>query len=339
MKTEEKEKKIHSKPTLRTTLLLAVVILFLFNFNFEVFTARAALSTIIGEGTPGYIAKWMGFVDSPTTPTITGPITGALNTPVGPYSFSSTDPNSNQIRYGIDWDMDSIVDEWLPSGSTYVISGTPQSTNHVWTSIGSKTFQAKTINTLGLESSLSSPYSVTIGIVPTVDITCGAAQTQSCAIVYNTSSSINWISTNSDTCTVTGVAGTTTSGTAPVGPLTLTTIYTATCTGPGGTVSDTVTITAGPSSYTVQINNNAKPEGGSVKSTSDTNINCSPTCASSYSVGSVVTLQAIPDSSYWQFDHWTGDCSGTSAITTITVDSAKNCVAIFVPRPFIYQEF
>jgi hypothetical protein len=47
-----------------------------------------------------------------------------------------------------------------------------------------------------------------------------------------------------------------------------------------------------------------------------------------YPSGTVVTLTAVPTSGY-KFDHWTGDVSGTSTVTTLTMDSNKNIVAYF----------
>ena len=57
-------------------------------------------------------------------PTPPGIIRGACT--VGtPYSisFTSTDPNGRQLKYGIDWDNDGTVDQWVPP-SAYVDSGT-----------------------------------------------------------------------------------------------------------------------------------------------------------------------------------------------------------------------
>ncbi|MDB5259774.1 MAG: hypothetical protein JWN37_5 [Candidatus Nomurabacteria bacterium] len=96
----------------------------------------------------------------PNPPTISGPTTG---TPNGSNSYTvvATDPNGDQLRYGIDWDMDGVADEWLPAGSTYVNSGTSQSTSHNWGSPGTKTFQAIAQDSWGTNSSWTT-YSVNI---------------------------------------------------------------------------------------------------------------------------------------------------------------------------------
>jgi uncharacterized repeat protein (TIGR02543 family) len=57
-------------------------------------------------------------------------------------------------------------------------------------------------------------------------------------------------------------------------------------------------------------------------------VTCSPSQAS-YTYGQVVTLQAVPDPNY-VFTGWSGDASGTSASTTVTMNSDKTVVANFV---------
>ncbi|MBA7579690.1 hypothetical protein ES708_21566 [subsurface metagenome] len=52
-----------------------------------------------------------------------------------------------------------------------------------------------------------------------------------------------------------------------------------------------------------------------------------------YGAGEVVTLTAILDSwavGSYEFDHWSGDASGTSPVTTVTMDRNKVVVAHFV---------
>lgn len=47
-----------------------------------------------------------------------------------------------------------------------------------------------------------------------------------------------------------------------------------------------------------------------------------------YDKGSSVTITATPTSG-WEFDHWSGDASGNSATTTVTMDSDKTVTANF----------
>ncbi len=92
-----------------------------------------------------------------------------------------------------------------------------------------------------------------------------------------------------------------------------------------------------PDIFRVTVSSNPGP-GGSVKST-DNLINCGSQCSADYTKNSVVTLQGTPSSSYWKFDHWTGDCTGVNPICALLVDSDKNATAIFTLRQFDYTEF
>ena len=125
-----------------------------------------------------------------TAPTITGPATLATGVN-GTYTFTATDPQGDQVRYGIDWDMDSVADEWLPAGVTYVNSGTPQSTTHSWVAPGAKTFQALTQDFQGLNSAWT-VYSVTVAtpscgngaIDPPTCNTCAGGYSMYLAVCY-----------------------------------------------------------------------------------------------------------------------------------------------------------
>ena len=63
-----------------TTLLLVVVLLFIFNFNFEVFRAGATPGQIFGEGTLGFIPKWIALSFGLTLSLTATPSTG--NVPI-----------------------------------------------------------------------------------------------------------------------------------------------------------------------------------------------------------------------------------------------------------------
>lgn len=99
---------------------------------------------------------------APSAPVISGPTSGNANTSYT-FSVNSTDPQGNQIRYGIDWTepADGVADVWLPAGVNYVNSGTSQSTTHSWSSSGTHTFRALAQDAPGLNSSWSS-YSFTV---------------------------------------------------------------------------------------------------------------------------------------------------------------------------------
>jgi hypothetical protein len=113
------------------------------------------------------------------------------------------------------------------------------------------------------------------------------------------------------------------------------------CTGSsGGSTSGTCTAThvSGGSGGTCALTI-TKTIGGSVTS-GDGSIACGTNCVASVSCASgTETLTAVPDSAYWKFTGWSGDCSGSSSSVTVSVNKAKTCIANFVPQPFQYQEF
>jgi len=85
----------------------------------------------------------------PTAPTIAGPSSGDVGTSYT-YTFTSTDPDGDQVSYYIDWD-----DGTTPVWSTFKPSGATYSTSHTWTSKGTYAIQAKAKDILGAESGLS----------------------------------------------------------------------------------------------------------------------------------------------------------------------------------------
>ena len=60
--------------------------------------------------------------------------------------------------------------------------------------------------------------------------------------------------------------------------------------------------------------------------------NCTTTCAAEYDgeVAPLVDLTATPGAG-WLFSGWSGDCSGASPITAVTMDQARSCTATFMP--------
>ncbi|NTW30398.1 MAG: hypothetical protein HGA33_03910, partial [Candidatus Moranbacteria bacterium] len=124
----------------------------------------------------------IGGNNAPVAPTVTGN-GGMVDTPL-PFVATSTDPDSDQLRYGFDWDKDGSVDQWMPA-TGFVASGTAQAVSHAWIAEGSKAFQvlaedskgsrsawtqhsvAVTVPsrflTLCISGSKISPYSVSVG--------------------------------------------------------------------------------------------------------------------------------------------------------------------------------
>ena len=107
---------------------------------------------------------------APTPPTITGPIVGNTST-LYAFSAQASDPDSDTLRYGIDWDMNSTIDEWAPALS-YVASNTVQSANHSWLTAGPQTFQILAQDSNGASSAFTS-HTITLSTV--VNGLCGVA--------------------------------------------------------------------------------------------------------------------------------------------------------------------
>jgi outer membrane protein assembly factor BamB len=83
---------------------------------------------------------------NPLAPDINGPTTGKPGTPYT-YSFTSIDPDGDEVSYYIDWD-DGHITDWTgfqPSGNSY-------SESHTWTTKGTYTIRAKAKDTDGYES-------------------------------------------------------------------------------------------------------------------------------------------------------------------------------------------
>ncbi len=79
-----------------TTFLLVIVVLFLFNFNFDVFNAGAATGPIFGQGTSGFISKWI-YAPPPNDPsnvTATQP-DYCVSGPAVTISWTYSDPSGN----------------------------------------------------------------------------------------------------------------------------------------------------------------------------------------------------------------------------------------------------
>ena len=79
----------------------------------------------------------------------------------------------------------------------------------------------------------------------------------------------------------------------------------------------TVTATFTQEEYTLAIN---IVGSGSVTKSPD---------MATYPCGTVVTLTAVPDAG-WKFSHWSGDASGTTSPTTVTMDGHKTVTATFI---------
>lgn len=108
--------------------------------------------------------------EAPNAPTITGP-GSFLEDSAQNFSLQATDPDSDTVRYGVDWDNNGSVDEYTPT-SGYVNSGTVRTVSHSWITPGTYTFKARTEDSKGGVSTWTSKVvTVTAAPAPTVIMT------------------------------------------------------------------------------------------------------------------------------------------------------------------------
>lgn len=201
----------------------------------------------------------------PATPTLTSGGACVVGTP-NAVNVQSTDPDGDQLRYGIDWDANGVVDQWAPP-SGYVNSGTLQSISRTYAIAGSKTVKAlaqdKNGNTSGWASlTFKCSGSTTVGInegdtggndggnggttqlLPDIDLRIIPSLVRS-----GNTTKVNWSSVNVRSCSVSAQNGDAWTGLlSPLGgqiskPIAAETTYTLTCLDlNGGTLTKTAKV-------------------------------------------------------------------------------------------------
>jgi len=106
-------------------------------------------ASYIEEGTDVWLIKIAGENHPPNPPTITGRINGRAGNPYT-YTFSSIDPNGDQVSYYVDWGDETNTGWFGPFAS-----GTPQTKSHTWSEPETYTITVKAKDTNGLESDWS----------------------------------------------------------------------------------------------------------------------------------------------------------------------------------------
>jgi hypothetical protein len=76
------------------------------------------------------------------------------------------------------------------------------------------------------------------------------------------------------------------------------------------------------------LNVDAEPSGTGDVTSDPYGIGCPTECGKYYDTGTTVKLKAAPSEGF-AFDHWAGDCSGTSPTCTLTMDGPHSAIAIF----------
>jgi uncharacterized repeat protein (TIGR02543 family) len=92
----------------------------------------------------------------------------------------------------------------------------------------------------------------------------------------------------------------------------------------GGTAADSVSLPVAVPQFTLTVTK----QGTGTGSVTGTGINCGTDCTEPYNSGTVVTLTATPNSGS-AFAGWSGDCTGSTPTTQITMNADKTCVATF----------
>lgn len=142
-------------------------------------------------GTPATTYTYTNGVGAPV-------IAGATNITPGishPFTLTASDIDNDQVRYGMDWNMDGVVDQY----TGYVNPSIPETVYYNWATVGPKTFQVLAQDALALNSSWT-PYTVTVSnqLAPTLSFTTSGS------LNYGSIFNLNWYPTDVSSCNATG---------------------------------------------------------------------------------------------------------------------------------------
>lgn len=264
-----------------------------------------AINTNIRATSIDFTFNVTGGNETPNPPSITGPSTCTVNVSSN-FNFSGTDPDGDQVRYGVDWDMNGSVDQWVP-GSGRVNSGTSRSAGHTWSTTGTKNFRALTQDSNGSNSGWSSTFSTTCSNPPaTANLTINNSNGP-ITVADGAALNIAWSSTNAASCT----------------------LYGADLSGGGGTVaindnttatadnSDTYVLSCNGATDSVQVSVTEPPVNG--------------VCGSTRNYCSAGTFSDTPDSA----THYQWNCAGQYSGTTANCSLPKH--PNLTPSAFSYS--
>ena len=219
---------------------------YLYNNGNLLATASATASCIAGThwGTTTCVAN----NSAPVAPTITGNTTFYKNV-LQNFIVTATDPDSDQIRYGIDWNNDSTADVW----TSFVASGTAMIGTNSWPTPGTYVIKAIAQDINGVNSPWSSLLTLTV-TNPPVPASITSFTVDKSNVAFGEAIKLTWTSTGATACSmaslpnpsvsIASLAPNTTNNNKSFKPA-KTTIYTLTCNGPGGNDSNSLTVTVG----------------------------------------------------------------------------------------------
>ena len=166
--------------------------------------------------------------ETPTAPVVAPAVSNAACIVGEPFALTmlSTDPKGEDIRYGVNWDNNSTIDEFVPANG-YVPSGTERTASRTFATAGSKTVKVLTQNTKGLTSGWTTvtftcttdPDDATASLFDTVSDASGIDENDVAAeadinlrvvpslVKSGATTKVNWSATNVTACTVTAPNG------------------------------------------------------------------------------------------------------------------------------------
>jgi hypothetical protein len=218
---------------------------YLYNNNNLLSTATATASCVGGThwGTTTCISD----NNAPTAPTITGNTSFYKNV-LQNFIVTGTDPDADQVRYGIDWNNDNVAEIW----TGFVASGVSMIPTNSWPTPGTYSFKALTQDIKGANSPWSPLFTVTV-TNPPVPAAITSFTVDKNKIEFGQAIKLTWTSTDAPSCTMASLPlpsinisdlAITANNNKSFKPA-KTTIYTLTCSGPGGNDSKSLTVTVG----------------------------------------------------------------------------------------------
>lgn len=163
------------------------------------------------------------------------------------FTAQTSDPDNDTLRYGFDWNNDSVIDQWVP-GAGYVSSGTAQSALHQWVVAGTYSIKALAEDVNGAQSAWSVPVTVTTTTappLPTIDFKINNSA-GSVDLIRGDMRNISWTVADATVCNASSGDGFSGAKSIPSGSesraANMTSLHTLSCTGPGGSTSSSIQV-------------------------------------------------------------------------------------------------
>lgn len=267
--------------------------------------------------------------DKPMTPTV------KTDAACLDYSFTLTSisPRGEDLRYGIDWNNNGTVDEWVPALG-YVPSGTSQVVTRTWNTPGQKTFKVISEDAQGLASGAA-----TVSVTVPEDDPCEPLGVQLNAapstINKDDTTTLEWSTTGDpDSCTASASpahdvwnGSVSASGGLKGVKLSKTTWFTVTCEKGGKTVTDNAQVTVECTSDLVCIGGNTLHDNNDC--VADIACSCSLTgvsCDGSGGASISVYPPRVKRGNTTQI-HWITERAGICSIASVPADGKTYTVS------------